>query len=84
MCLSKISKFFKIGTIISKHVEDCIFLYPVSDRDFSALRMELATRWLNNWMKKNKKGDRYMTWFDVIKVSGKAHDRINKIIKEGR
>ena len=45
---------------------------------------ELATKWLNEWMKKNKKAERYMTWFDVIKVSGKARDRINKIIKEYR
>lgn len=35
-------------------------------------------------VKKNKKDDRYMTWFDVIKVSQKAQDRINKIIKEDR
>ena len=48
----------------------------------SARVQELATKWLNNWMKVNKKDDRYMTWFDVIRVSGKARDRINKIIKE--
>ena len=45
---------------------------------------ELATKWLNDWMKKNKKDERYVTWFDVIKVSRKAQDRINKIIKEYR
>jgi hypothetical protein len=35
-------------------------------------------------MKKNKKDDRYITWLDVIKVSQKAQDRINKIIKDDR
>ncbi|MEX1053446.1 MAG: hypothetical protein WEC35_03460 [Nitrosopumilaceae archaeon] len=50
----------------------------------SARIHELATKWLNDWMKKNKKDERYMTWFDVIKVSEKARDRINKIIKEDR
>ncbi len=45
---------------------------------------ELATTWLNNWMKKNKKDDRYMTWFDVIRLSKNAHDRVNKIIEEDR
>jgi len=39
---------------------------------------------LKRRVKKNKKDDRYMTWFDVIKVSQKAQDRINKIIKEDR
>ena len=48
----------------------------------SARIHELATKWLNDWMKKNKNDDRYFTWFDVIKVSKKAQDRINKIIKE--
>lgn len=45
---------------------------------------DLATKWLNDWMKKNKKDGRYITWFDIIKVSQKAQDRINKIIKEDK
>jgi len=45
---------------------------------------DLATKWLNDWMKKHKKDDRYMTWLDVIKVSQKAQDKINKIIKDDR
>jgi hypothetical protein len=43
---------------------------------------DLATEWLNNWMKKNEKEARYLTWFDVIKLSEKAHERVNRILKE--
>jgi hypothetical protein len=45
---------------------------------------ELATMWLNKWMKKNEKDDRYITWFDVIRLSKKAHEKVNQIINEDR
>jgi len=45
---------------------------------------ELATRWLNEFMKKNNEKQRYNTIFDTIRVSQKTHEKINKIIKEDR
>lgn len=42
----------------------------------------IAIKWFNNWMKKSKNETRYMTWFDLIKLSDKAHDKVNKILKE--
>ena len=45
---------------------------------------EQATRWVNEFMKKNNETQRYNTIFDTIKVSTKAHERINKIINEDK
>ena len=45
---------------------------------------EQATRWVNEFMKKNNETQRYSTIFDTIKVSTKAHERIMKIINEDR
>jgi len=50
---------------------------------YSACKVhELATRWLNEFMKKNNEKERYITIFDTRRVSKKAHERINKIINE--
>lgn len=65
-------------------IDSKIMQIHIKLHESSAKVHELATTWLNNWMKKNKKAERYMTWFDVIKVSRKAQDRINKIIKDDR
>ena len=46
--------------------------------------MDLSTEYLNKWMKDNKKTERYMTLFDKITVSDKAHEKINKIINEDK
>ncbi len=43
---------------------------------------KLATRWLNNEMKKMKNDDRYITYYDTIKVSDKSHDKINRILNQ--
>ena len=49
----------------------------------SAFRKSVeSTERLNQWLEKNNKDDRYITLFDKIKVSAKAHQRINKILKE--
>ena len=45
---------------------------------------KLATQWLNEYMEKNKKPERYLTWFDTLTVSEKAKEKINKIIKEDK
>ena len=45
---------------------------------------KLATDWLNNYMKKNKKSQRYFTLYDTVSVSDKAHERINRIINEDK
>ena len=43
-----------------------------------------STEQLNDWMKENKRDDRYLTLFDRISVSKKAIEKINKIIKQDR
>ena len=43
---------------------------------------KLATEWLNNFMKKNKISERYISYFDTISVSEKAQQKIKRIINE--
>jgi len=45
---------------------------------------DLSTDRLNEWMKKNKRTERYMTLSDRFNVSEKAKEKIDKIIKEDR
>jgi predicted phosphohydrolase len=64
---------------------DCKILYTVNKLAESSKRIfDISTERLNQWMKKNKKDNRYLTLFDEISVSEKAHKRIEKIIKEDR
>jgi len=44
----------------------------------------LATNWINNYMKKQKKDTRYITYHDLISASEKSYERINRIINEDR
>lgn len=46
--------------------------------------LDLSTDKLNEWMKQNKKTERYMALFDKIGISEKAKEKIDKIIKEDR
>lgn len=51
----------------------------------SARRLaDLSTEQLNDWLKDNRKEGRYMTLFDKILVSPKAHEKIERIIKEDK
>jgi len=43
----------------------------------------LSTKWLNDWMKKNNQFDRYISYGDVRRVSGKSYDKICSLIKAG-
>jgi len=45
---------------------------------------DLSIQRTNNWLKENKKSDRYMTLFDTFFVSEKASEKINKIINEDK
>ena len=45
---------------------------------------KLATNWLNDFLKKKGKDERYMTFLDTISVSEKARQRIRKIINEDK
>lgn len=64
---------------------DCKILHTYSRVAESVRRIsDLYTDRLNQWMKENKKTQRYMTFFDTISVSEKAKEKINKIIKEDR
>ncbi len=45
---------------------------------------KLAIKWLNEYMEKNKKPERYLTWFETISVSQRAHEKIKSIIKNDK
>jgi len=45
---------------------------------------DIATQWYNAKMKKDNKTARNLSFFDTISVSGKAYERINRIINEDR
>jgi len=50
---------------------------------FSPFRVhKLLTDRLNDYMKKNKKPDRFLTLFDTVLVSEKAHRKIQRIIDD--
>lgn len=64
---------------------DCKILYTVNRLAESEKRiMDRSTQKLNDWMKENKKTERYRTLFDLVSVSEKASEKILKIIKEDR
>lgn len=46
-------------------------------------RHERVVDQLNKRMEKDHKSERFVSWFDLIKVSDKTHDKIRKLIKEG-
>jgi len=59
--------------------------YTNSKLSESAQRItDFSTKSLNDWLKENKKTERYMTLFDKIVVSDKAKEKINKIINEDK
>jgi len=46
--------------------------------------LDFSTERMNNWMKENKKDNRFLTLSDILSVSEKAQEKINKIIKQNR
>ena len=44
--------------------------------------MDSVTNRLNDWLEKDRSKIRYMTLFDKIRVSSKAHEKIKMIINE--
>ena len=47
-------------------------------------KLDSETERLNDWMKDNRKETRFLTLFDIIKVSSNAHGKITKMIEEDR
>jgi len=45
---------------------------------------DYSTERMNDWMKKNKNDDRFLTVSGIISVSEKAQEKIHKIIKQDR
>lgn len=43
---------------------------------------ELATEWLNNWMKKNNRQDRYISYGDMKRVPAKSYEKICSLMKK--
>jgi len=46
--------------------------------------IDYSTERMNDWMKENKKDNRFLTLFDRVSVSKKAIEKINNIIKQDR
>jgi len=43
---------------------------------------KLATKWLNDWMKRNNLKDRYISYGDTMSVSGKTYEKIRRLLKD--
>ncbi|HSB56833.1 MAG TPA: hypothetical protein VLD38_03360 [Nitrosopumilaceae archaeon] len=63
-------------------VESRILQTQLKLLDSFRLNHDMATRWLNNWMKKNNHKDRFLTSYDVLGVSEKSQARINRILND--
>ena len=64
---------------------DCKILHTYQKLTDSVIRVwNFSAERLNDWMKKNRKPERFMTLFDRVSVSDKARERIDEIIKEDR
>ncbi|MBI3842698.1 MAG: hypothetical protein HY295_06125 [Thaumarchaeota archaeon] len=48
------------------------------------LNHENGIRWLNKWMEKNKREERYMEYSDLQRVSSKSYQKIRQIINQDR
>ncbi len=40
-----------------------------------------GTKWLNEWMKKNNRQDRYISYGDMMRVPSKSYEKICSLIK---
>jgi len=52
--------------------------------DSSKRTIKRATDYANRWLKNHGRDQRYMSFYDTISVSDKAHQRISKIIEEDK
>ena len=43
---------------------------------------KLAVRWLNTWMKRNDHEERYISYGDTMRVSGKTYEKICGLLKD--
>lgn len=43
---------------------------------------KLATKWLNDWMKRNNLKDRYISYGDTMSVSSKTYEKIRHLLKD--
>jgi len=43
---------------------------------------KLGTKWLNEWMEKNNRKDRYISYGDLMRVPSKSHEKIRRLLKE--
>ena len=43
---------------------------------------KLSTKWVNEWMEKNKHKDRYISYGDLMRVPSKSHEKIQKLLNE--
>ena len=41
----------------------------------------LATQWLNDWMEKNNKQERYISYGDLLRVPSKSYEKISRLLK---
>ena len=43
---------------------------------------KLGTKWLNEWMKKNERNDRYISYGDLVRVPSKSYEKIRGLMKK--
>jgi len=43
---------------------------------------KLSTKWMNEWMKKNNRKERYISYGDMIRVPSKSHEKICRLLKD--
>ncbi len=43
---------------------------------------ELATKWLNDWMKENNREERYISYGDLMRTPAKSYEKIRSLMKK--
>ncbi len=63
-------------------IESKILQTQLKMNAFTEKAHKLATKWLNDWMKKNKLKDRYISYGDTMSVSGNTYEKIHRLLKD--
>lgn len=63
-------------------IESRILQTPIKILETLVQSNNAAITWVNNWMKKNKHKDRLLSHHDIVNVSSKSKEKINKILND--
>jgi len=64
-------------------VESRILQTQLKLSDSAEKIQKLTTKWLNEWMKKNNRKERYISYGDMMRVPSKSHEKICRLLKDG-